>query len=246
MNKHLAAAAAVAALLVAAPAAQADHVPSNLGIEVTAVDPASRTVTGIQHCTSPDRAGRAASFPVTPGIDFGQFHPGMVSGIAVDPGGVILSTGAMPCDVLPSEAHPAPGGPEGLHGSGPGLQGPGGHDGDGAGMMTFARGFLNRVWKFGVEIDSAEGGRVDVTIGKVLNLPKRMRAGADALVDEAAIVLVDKKVRVYDEGKRVPQSSLEDAEGDAVIHAKLLPPQKWQEDQDGEPVPTVRARKIRL
>ena len=101
MINQLAPLAAVAALLVAAPAAQADHIPSNLGIEVTAVDPASRTVNGILHCTTPDRAGRPASFPVTRDIEFAQFRPGLVSGIAVDPSGVIQSTGPMPCDVRP-------------------------------------------------------------------------------------------------------------------------------------------------
>ena len=97
-----------------------------------------------------------------------------------------------------------------------------------------------------MEIDGAEGGKVDVTIAKVLNLPKRMRAQDDALVDEAAVVVLDKKVRVYENGKRVAVSALADAEGNAVVRGKLAPPHKWQEDEDGQPVPTIRARKIYL
>jgi hypothetical protein len=251
-SKKLATLAGVGALLVAAPAAHANHVQPNLGLEVTAVDPATRTVQGIQHCTSPDRAGRPASFPVTRDIDFNQFQPGMMWGIAVDASGVILSTGAMPCDVQPQAAHPGPGAslpPAG----GPFPAGPGApgaptmpRAGAGADMPVFARGFLNRVWKFGVEIDGADAGKINVTIGKVLNLPRSMRTQDDALVDEAAIVVLSGNIRIYKNGKPAGPGSLDDLDGEAVIHGKLLAPSKWEKDEDGDAVPTIRARKIYL
>jgi hypothetical protein len=239
--------AVAVAALVAAPKAHANHIPSNMGIQVTSIDPGARTVTGIQHCVSPERAGRTATFPVTPDIEFGQFHVGMLSGVAVDPAGVILSTGPMPCD-----ARPAPGAP-GQPGPGPGQPGTGEQDHDdhggpqgGPGTPQFDPRFINRVWKFNVSVDGYESGKLEVTIERVLNLPSRFSSQDDEIVDESAIVLVSSSVRVYEDGKRVRKSVLEDADGVAKIHGKLLRPDKWQEDEDGTKVPTIRARKIYL
>jgi hypothetical protein len=244
-SRTLAVFAVAVAALLAAPAAQANHIPSNLGLEITAVDPAARTVTGIQHCTAPDRAGRPASFPVTPDIDFGQFQPGMMWGVAVDPAGVIQSTGPMPCDVRPGP-RPGPGGP-GHPGPGHGHEhpGPGGPQG-GPGTPQFESRFINRVWKFEVSVDGYASGKLHVTIGRILNLPSRFRTQDDEIVDESAIVLVSSSVRVYEDGRRVGNANLDDADGTAKIHGKLLRPDKWQEDEDGEKVPTIRARKIYL
>jgi hypothetical protein len=40
------------------------------------------------------------------------------------------------------------------------------------------------------------------------------------------------------------QASALDAADTVVVMAKLLPQAKWQQDEDGTPVPTLRARKI--
>jgi hypothetical protein len=85
-----------------------------------------------------------------------------------------------------------------------------------------------------------------VTIERIFNLPSRFRSQDDEIVDESAIVLVSSSVRVYKDGERVRVSELEDADGNAKIHGKLLRPDKWQEDEDGTKVPTIRARKIYL
>jgi hypothetical protein len=173
-------------LLVSAPAAQANHIRPNLGLEVTSVDPATRTVQGIVHCTTPDRAGRPATFTVTPDISFEQFAPGVVWGIAVDPSNVIRSTGDMPCNLQPQGPPPGPGGSL-LPGDGP------------------------------------QGGPVP--------------GPGDGPIDNA---------RIYKDGRRVPASSLAEVDGEPRVHGKLLPPRKWEKDEDGEPVPTIRARKVYL
>lgn len=226
----------------AASAAQANHVAPNLGIDVTAVDPASRTVQGIVHCTTPDRAGRSETFKVVGDIQFDQFRPGARWGIAVDPNNMILSTGDMPCQLQ----GPAPGGgPQGPFGGPQGPAGPGMSGGPGGDAPSFARGFLNRVWKFDVSIDDATPGKMSITIDKVLNLPKRYAAQDDDLIDEDAVVLIGSSVRVYRDGKRVSKSEL--ADGDtARVQGKLLPPVKWQSDEDDQKVPTIRAKKIYL
>lgn len=230
MRKTLAALGATLLLAAGASGAHASHVTPNLGIDVTAVDETTRTVEGIQHCTTPERAGTPATFTVTRDIDFGQFRPGSRWGIAVDSNNVILSTGDMPCTV---SGGPGPSGPEGS---------PPPQDGGAPGFMG---GFLNRVWKFHVGIDAATEGKLGVTIERVLNLPKRFASQDDELIDQDAIVLIGSGLRVFRGNERVPLSELKDA-NEARIQGKLLPPQKWANDEDDQPVPTIRAKKAFL
>lgn len=242
-HKSAAAVLMAAALALVAAPAQASHVAPNLGIDITSVDSSTRSVTGIQHCTSPDQAGQPATFTVVEDIDFGQFQPGMRWGIAVKDG-VILSTGDMPCQV---SGGPGPGGPGGGPGGpgpgGPGPGGPGGGPGGPGGGMGFSPGFLNRVWKFEVEVDSATATRMSVTIAKVLNLPKKFAGQDDEIIDQDAAVLLSGTTKIYRDGKRVAGAELADADG-ARVQGKLLPPQKWVTDEDDQPVTTIRAKRV--
>lgn len=168
---------------------------------------------------------------------------------------MILSTGAMPCSVGSGPPPPPPGGPG--YGPPPGGPGPGygpPPGGEGSGPATggpdqgapgFNAGFLNRVWKFHVVIDSASEGRLSVTLERVLNLPKRLADQDDELLDQDAIVLIGSGLRVFRGTQRVPLSELGDAE-EARIQGKLLPPAKWANDEDEQPVPTIRAKKAFL
>jgi hypothetical protein len=70
-----------------------------------------------------------------------------------------------------------------------------------------------------------------------------MRAQDDELLDQDAIVLVGRGVRVSQGGKRVSSAALADAE-QALVHGRLLGPDKWQDDEDGEATPTIRAKKV--
>jgi hypothetical protein len=220
-RKKLATLAALGVMLVAAPAAHANPVSPNLGLKITAVDAATRTITGIQHCTSSDRDGRSASFPVSPDIEFNQFRPGMSTGVAVDANGVIVSGGDMPCD----------------------WERQSGGDADG-GKPSFSHSFLNRVWKFSVVIDGG-GAKLHVTIRKVLNLPQSMKTQDDALVGQPGLVVLSGGIHIFKDGKPLPPGgSLDDLDGKAVIQGKLLPPSKWAKDEMGDVVPTMVARKI--
>jgi hypothetical protein len=119
--------------------------------------------------------------------------------------------------------------------------------GSGGGAPQFNPAFLNRVWKFAGEINSFEFGKLSITVSKVLNVPKKFAAQDDELVDEDAIVLLNRKIRVYDEqGKRIPQRELNDSDEKVRVSGKLLPPHKWEKDDDDQPVPTIRAKKVYL
>ena len=128
--------------------------------------------------------------------------------------------------------------------SGPG---PGPGSGPGAGDCRppdMARGFMNRVWKFNGEVDGFDDGVLSITVSKILNLPKKFSDERAEIVDEDARVLVSSKIRVYDkDGHRTKQSDLDDAEN-VRVQGKMLATGKWQKDEDGQPVPTIRAKKI--
>lgn len=237
LHKYAAAALTAAALAFVAAPAQANHVAPNMGIDITSVDSSTRSVTGIQHCVPPEQAGQSATFTVVDDIDFGQFQPGMRWGIAVKDG-VILSTGEMPCQVSGGPP-PGPGGP----GGGPGPGGPGMGPGGPGGDTDFMPGFVSRVWKFEVEVDSATATRMSVTIGKVLNLPKKFAGEDDSIVDQDAVVLLSSTTKIYRDGKRVAAAQLEDADS-AKVQGKLLPMQKWVKDEDDQQVTTIRAKRI--
>lgn len=240
--------------------------PGNvIGLEVKRADPATRTIEAVQHCTDPGSAGTLATFKVAESVDFSRVAPRAVLGAALDRSttpATILSISPAPCRFQPGDGPGGPGGGPDAPGSGPGA--PGGGPGcaptaptpaapkrpaaanagsAGCGTPSFAAGFLSRVWKFQGEVDSVQDGEFSFTIAKVLNLPKRMREQDDELVDQNAIVLVAKTVRIVKGGKRVAASALDDAEN-VVVHGKLLRTAKWHKDEDGESTPTIRAKKI--
>ena len=246
------------ALATATAAAQQPPPPGSvLGLEVKRIDAASRTVEAVQHCTDAATAGKLAVFKLSESIDIAQL-PRMF-GASLDRSTTpptVLQVGPTPCQVSPGApgaqpgpgGQPKPGGPGGQPNPGaPGGQPGGGPDGTAAPggneVPTFDSRFLNRVWKFQGDVDGFEDGKLSYTIGKVLNLPKRMRAQDDELLDQDAIVLVGKRARVWKGTKLVSTEALGDA-NQALVHGKLLAPAKWQKDEDGEPTPTIRAKNV--
>jgi hypothetical protein len=260
MKLHPFAAAAVAALALAVPAtasAEGGFNPTNIGLEVQKVDGGS--VTGRAHCVPPELAGRVISLNVAPGVDVSALTPGALVGVTLDQSKKITQVQpSPPCSVQPSgDQGPQPGDgpkpgdfpqpqPGQQGGAGPGVkngaQGGQGPQGDGPPRLLGA--FTSRVWKFTGDVDGFSDGKLSMTLGKILNLPKRFAAQDDDLLDQDAIVLVGAGVRVIDEnGKRTTAAALDDADS-VRVQGKLLPPKKWQEDEDGQPVTTIRAKRV--
>jgi hypothetical protein len=124
-------------------------------------------------------------------------------------------------------------------------RGDGDRQGDGP---RFAAGFLNRVWRIGGEANGFQDGVLDFTVNRFFKLPRRFAKQDDAIVGEDSRVLVTDRTRVFDaDHNRLTgddaATALDNAER-VVVVGKLLPQTKWQEDEDGTPVPTLRAKKI--
>ena len=114
----------------------------------------------------------------------------------------------------------------------------------------FGASFLRRVWRFNVEADGYDADKqvLSATVVRVLGgAPRRARR---ARADVSANVLVTSTTRIIDgDGHRVTgdaiATTLDDADM-AQVTGKLLPRASWQTDEDGDPVPTVRAKRIRV
>jgi hypothetical protein len=125
--------------------------------------------------------------------------------------------------------------------------GDGDHHGD---APRFAAGFLNRVWRISGEANGFEDGVLDFTANRFFKLPRKFASQDDAIVGEDSRVLVPDHTRVWDaDHNRLTvdaEASALDAADNVVVVGKLLPRAKWQHDEDGNPVPTLRAKKVLL
>lgn len=259
------AALAVAVAAIALPVS-ASAATNTLGMQVQSVAPDGTKVVGVLHCTSAEMAGKTVELTVGATVPAGVLSPGGFYGIVVETSSQTITNlvqppcqpqlGPMPApgsEPAPITPMPPPGG--GCGGPPPGdaktanttapATGPGepGGPGCGPGGGDFERGFLNRVWKFEVEIDSLDADELDVTLNKVLNLTKRFADQDDDLVDQAAIVLIGKKTKIIEDGKRATRAELDNADL-ARVQGKLLPPKKWRKDEDDQETPTIRAKKV--
>jgi hypothetical protein len=271
MKRITIAAVVAACAALALPAAASAESALVLGFQVTSVD--AGQATGIMHCVDPTHAGQQATFPIGPYANASLLVPGAVIGIRVERNTIVGTNAQPPCELhldTPPAGAPAPGWPDpsqlpageqpsfpppGAQGDPGAVKGPGGnpgdgnkdglpHNGPGNGRGQFMPGFANRVWKFNGSADGFDDGKLSITLEKILNLPKRFASQDDDLVDEDAIVLVGKKTKIRDaDGHRATAADLDDAD-EVRVDGKLLPPKKWETDEDGQPVTTIRAKRV--
>jgi hypothetical protein len=151
-----------------------------------------------------------------------------------------------PARPAPGTANDAPGGS--------GKSGAGDSDKDGEhAAPPLKPAFMKRVWRLSADADSYDGASntLNVTVSKIHNLPKRLRSQDDDIVDQDADVIFTKKTKVYDaDGKRLRTEgsydvALDEAESVSVT-GKILPQSKWNKDEDGTPVTTLRAKRVTI
>ena len=232
--------------------------------EVVGVSPQTRIAKVVLECVGSSYNGKGVAVQVAPGVEMSSFAVGAhLTGTvdrSTDPPTVVAVQASTCGDAKnpPRPADPVPTGQPGKgDGSGSGDNGSsdqGSGDDSGAGdtgagddqstAPKFRPSFLNRVWRFEGSADSYDAGVLGMTIESVKGLPKRLRNQDDSLIDQDALVLVGSKTRIYGvDGKRTTEDALVDADRVGVT-AKLLPPAKWQDDQDGQATPTLRAKRV--
>jgi hypothetical protein len=184
---------------------------------------------------APAAGAQGPPSPPPPGL------PPMLPDLPCPPG--VMPAEEMPCVVLPDLP--------GLPGVGDG-EFPGPIEESGAAPMPdFAPGFLNHVWKLDAEVDAYDGDErvLSVTVTRLVNLPKRFRDDDDEIIDADTAVLLSRTTRVYDaDGHRVrtaeDQAEALNGAETVRVHGKVVPPQKWRTDEDDQPVPTIRAKRV--
>jgi hypothetical protein len=123
-----------------------------------------------------------------------------------------------------------------------------GDNGDRRDAPHLAAGFLNRVWRIAGSADGFQDGVLDFTTDRFVKLPRRFASQDDTLVGQDARVLVGGRTRIFDaDGHRLTGDAVAsalDAADTVVVVAKIVPQAKWLQDEDGTPVPTLRAKKI--
>ena len=114
-------------------------------------------------------------------------------------------------------------------------------------LPQFKATFLNRVWNFKGALDSVDDGEdhsLSITVEYIEDLPRRFRNQDDDLLDQDATVLMHDNIRVFSpDGDLVPHDEL--ANADYVrVRARVLRPRMWRANEDGDVVPTLRAKRI--
>jgi hypothetical protein len=224
-----------------APGQTAPQPPAGGGmqIDVRAVDPGVGA-TVVLHCVPPELAGKEVVLALGADVDASLVVPGARLMAVIDlPAKLLVKVKAVPAGGECGPAQPAPGQPD------PGKSGPGGA-GDDQKTAEFRSAFINRVWKFRGSSSSFDSGVLNMTVEKILNLPRKFRDQDDDVLDQDAYVLVNSKTKIFDaDGHRVAQSALDDADS-VVVEGKLLRPAKWKQDEDDTPVITIRAKRIHI
>ena len=156
-----------------------------------------------------------------------------------------------------------PCGPAGGPGNGPGPgqvtksveppAGPGNHPpcgpGGPGGPGDFDSGFFNRIWKLTGTVlgtDTIDGKQViEVDVSKLLNPPKRFKDEGEEVADQGALLIVTPKVKITKGDKRLTLGDL-DADDKLKVSGKFVRGGSWLKDEDGQPVPTLRAKRIEV
>lgn len=105
---------------------------------------------------------------------------------------------------------------------------------------------FNKVFTFKCDDDGYANGVVSVTITSIKGLGKSIKDDFNEAVDDQdGLVLVGKGVKVLRKGKQVGRGQLDDAD-EIAVKGKLLKPEQWREDEDGNEIPTIRAKRITI
>lgn len=114
-------------------------------------------------------------------------------------------------------------------------------------LPHFKASFLNRVWTFNAAVDYLVDGddhELSVTVDEIEKLPARFKRQDDELLDQDATVLVSERARVYGPDSTLVDAHLLDEAEYVKVRGRLLAPRQWHANEDGDVVPTLRAKRV--
>jgi hypothetical protein len=104
-------------------------------------------------------------------------------------------------------------------------------------------------FSFAIEasLDGFEGESLPISIETICRVRRRLQREAAQLAGADGVAVILPRTRVVKDRRTLqdPQRTEELAGADtATLRARLLRPTEWQENEDGDPVPTFRASRI--
>jgi hypothetical protein len=113
----------------------------------------------------------------------------------------------------------------------------------------FSAAFSKRAIVLDASLDGLDGSELPVSIEQVCDIPKARMKEARQLPGTDGVVLVLPTTGVWQDGKRVSGTAATvalDGADTASMRVRLVAQRSWHQDEDGNPVPTFRARRIRV
>jgi len=113
----------------------------------------------------------------------------------------------------------------------------------------FTRAFYRRTLTLDTSIDGVDGRELPIAVEQICSVPRSLAKQALQLAGSDGIALVYKRTAVYENGKRLTGDDVATAlagADTAVLKACLANPKHWREVEDGSPVPTFKASRIKI
>jgi hypothetical protein len=119
--------------------------------------------------------------------------------------------------------------------------------GDDEGPPKFTAAFYEHTFKLDASTDGFEGDQLPISIETVCRVPRALAPQAGQLSGNDGLAKLTDRTRVFkgrtqlegDEARRAVEGA-----DTVTLNGRLRRPARWGEDEDGEPLPTFKARKI--
>ena len=121
--------------------------------------------------------------------------------------------------------------------------------GDDDAPPNFSAAFYKHSFVLDASLDGMEGRELPLSIEAVCGIPRRRAKEAVQLVGADGIALLLDKTTVWLDRKRLrgeAATTALDGADTASLRVRLAGQRSWQKDDEGNPVPTFRARRIRI
>jgi hypothetical protein len=119
--------------------------------------------------------------------------------------------------------------------------------GEDGGTPTFTAALRHQTLTLEVSLDGLDGPRLPMAIEAVCGMPAGLKHAAAQLAGDDAVALLSTRTTVVADGEALHglAALVPLAEADtARVRGRLAPPSVWQDDEDGDAIPTFTAGRI--